>query len=275
MKKILIIGTGGTIASVREDNIRLGNPFRILDFCDTEQSRFHCVSPFCVLSENINLSLWQELIRFIDETDSDLYKGIIVLHGSDTLAYTAALLANAFKDKSICVTASDKPVEDESSNAKSNFADAVNYIEQGNVGVAVSYNGIKNAEFILSADENDNFFTIDGKALSLNATYFKKKNILIIRPYVGINYDNYNLENIDAVLHTMYHSATAPDTVSAFIDKCKSKDIPFFFVTSKSKAEYESAKDFKNILFNTTLENAYASLLLTNTPYSDIISSSK
>ena len=34
MSKILVVGTGGTIACVRQDNILLDNPFKILDFAD-------------------------------------------------------------------------------------------------------------------------------------------------------------------------------------------------------------------------------------------------
>lgn len=62
----------------------------------------------------------------------------------------------------------------------------------------------------------------------------------------------------------MYHSSTAPESVKNFIQKCNEQNIPFYFVTSKSSADYESAKDFENIIFNSTLENAFARLLLTN-----------
>ena len=33
--------------------------------------------------------------------------------------------------------------------------------------------------------------------------------MLYIKPYVGINYDRYNLEGVSAVLHGLYHSSTA------------------------------------------------------------------
>ena len=38
---------------------------------------------------------------------------------------------------------------------------------------------------------------------------FAPKNILVIKPYINIDYNNYNIDNVDVVLHEMYHSATA------------------------------------------------------------------
>lgn len=264
MKKILIIGTGGTIACSGGDVIGLDKPFKVLDCYDNNDVEFECASPFFTLSENIDFKNWKTLIDFIKATDTSLFVGIIILHGSDTLAFTSAVLANIFYDENICVTASDKPVEDLSSNALKNFAGAVDYILSGKSGVAVSFDGIKAGGCITSADESDTFLSVGKPLKRIENPVFSPKNILIVRPYVNIDYNDFSLDGVDAVLHTMYHSATAPKAVLDFYEKCKSKGIPFYFVTAKDEALYSSASDFQNVLFSTTLENAYARLLCTD-----------
>ena len=180
------------------------------------------------------------------QVDFNAYKGLIVLHGSDTLSFTGALLANVFYDKPIVLVASDKPVEDKTANGFKNFEMAVRYILSGIDRVYISYDRIYRAE------HNE---PLENPSLT-------QKNILVITPYVGIDYNHYKLDGVQAVLHTMYHSATAPYNVKAFIEKCDEKDIPFYFVTENSSADYESSKDFENIIFSSSLERAYARLLL-------------
>lgn len=262
MKKIMIIGTGGTIASKKGSSISLDAPFKILDYVDCSSVEFECVSPFCIFSENINFDYWQRLIDFINTVDFDKYDGVIILHGSDTLAYTGALLGNIFYDKSIVLVASNKPAEESGSNAVPNFERAVEFIKDNIKGVYISFDRLYRAVRAASANANDEFLTAGRGTGFIKNPVFTPKNILVIEPYININYDNYSLDKVDAVLHTMYHSATAPESVNAFVQKCKSKNIPFYFVTAKASADYETAKDYENIIFNSTLENAYARLLL-------------
>ncbi|MGN1122975.1 MAG: asparaginase domain-containing protein [Eubacterium sp.] len=246
MKKILLIGTGGTIACAKKDKICLDSPFKILQHCRYENIEFDCISPFFVLSENMSLELWSRLAESISQVDFEKYAGVIVLHGSDTLSFTAAFLGNLFYFLPIVITASDKPLEDKSANGFKNFDNAVRAIESGIDRVYISYDGLYRAE----------------KNEPLQNPAFMPKNILVINSYVGIEYNNYDLAGVDAVLHTMYHSATAPERVKKFVEKCKSKSIPFYFVTENSSANYESARDFDSIIFNSSLESAYARLLL-------------
>lgn len=246
MKKILVIGTGGTIACAKKDKICLDSPFKILEHCKYENIEFDCISPFFVLSENMSFELWQQLADCILKVDFEKYAGVIVLHGSDTLSFTGAFLGNLFYSLPIVITASDKPLEDKCANGFKNFDNAVKAIISGIDRVYISYDGLYRAE----------------KNEPLQSPAFAPKNILVIMSCVGIDYNNYTLENVDAVLHTMYHSATAPEGVKEFIKKCKSRSIPFYFVTENSSADYDSARDFDSIIFNSSLESAYARLLL-------------
>ena len=114
--KILIISTGGTIASKKDDNIHLDAPFKAVHFADENlikgvELSFSC--PYTILSENMDFSHLQSLVDEIKESDSD---NIIILHGSDTLAFTSSFIANLFWDKNIVLTASDKPIDDNSAN---------------------------------------------------------------------------------------------------------------------------------------------------------------
>lgn len=251
MDKIIVIGTGGTIGSVKGDSIHLDKPFKILDYVKDEEVEFVSLSPFTILSENMDLHHLQILLDFIAQIDFSECKGVILLHGSDTLSFTSAVIANAFFGKPIVLVASDKPLEDKDSNGIDNFKNAVNAIKNGIDRVYVSYDGLKQ--------------------VMCNEQYFQPKlndkNVLIISPYPTIDYDNYNLDNVDTVLHTMYHSATAPKTVKSFINRCEEKGVSFYFVTENSSADYETSKDFSDIIFNSTLENAYATILLKQKSY--------
>ena len=261
-KKILVVALGGTIGSVKRDCIRLDkNNLKILDFCKRSDVELKGVSPFSLLSENMTAELLQRLIDFIDGVDKAEYLGIIILHGSDTLSFTSAVIANAFPDDNIVLTAADKPVEDKESNGIKNFDMALDHLLSGARGVYVAYNKIMKAITVTGPAPNDDFISVETNARPINSRKIRSKNILIITPYVNISLDNYDFSRVDAVLFTMYHSATVPKNIADF---AKSADIPVYFVTHKPSADYETAEGIENILFSSTVENAYARLLLTD-----------
>ena len=49
-----------------------------------------------ILSENLFPSVWETLINAIEAENISQYDGIIVTHGTDTLAFTAAALSLYF-----------------------------------------------------------------------------------------------------------------------------------------------------------------------------------
>lgn len=267
LKKILLVGTGGTIGSKKDDSIALHAPFKILDYYDNNDNVvFETQSPFTILSEHMNLDYWQQLIDYLNKIDFDSLRGVILLHGSDTLAFTGALLSHLFYDKRIVLVGSNKPPEDELSNAANNFKEAVSHILNSNeLGVFISYDGLIEAYAATSADCRDRFVKADVAFSPTKKQHFVKKNILIIYPYPGISYENFELKNVDAVLHAMYHSATVTKDTTMFCDKCKERNIDFYYVTTKKQAEYETAKNLSPILLGSTMENAYAKILLEKT----------
>jgi L-asparaginase len=263
MKKILVVGLGGTIGSIKSDSIGLdSNNLKIINYCNRNDVEFVGDSPFSILSENMSISYWQSLVEYLGKVNFGDYLGVIILHGSDTLAYTSSLVANAFPSENIVFVASDKPIEDKTSNGIKNFNNAVDFVCKGNKGVFVSYDKIMPADCITSANVVDEFVCIPSTIKPLNSQNVQSKNILVVNPYVSIDYNNYNLDNVDGVLIAMYHSATVPDNAKAFATKLKQQGIEYYFVTHKASADYETAQGIENIIFNCTVENAYARMLL-------------
>jgi len=89
---------------------------------------------FSVLSENMTVSYWKQIydrIKGISKKDCD---GVVVTHGTDTLAYSAAFLSFMLKDIDvpILLVSSDYPLDDCRSNGLPNFIAAVDFIS--NVG---------------------------------------------------------------------------------------------------------------------------------------------
>lgn len=259
--KILVVATGGTIGSVRNGTIGLDdNNLKILDYCKRDNVEFVGVSPYSVLSENITTEHWKKLIAFLDSTDFNEYDGVIILHGSDTLAYTSAIIGNAFPNESIVLVASDKPVEDESSNAIHNFNLALDMIEKGVSHPIVCYDEVHSALGITSADIRDRFVSIDTNAQPLCSKTINDKSILVIRAYPNIDMTLFNIDSADEVIVDMFHSATVPESIKNCAKRSKK---PFHFVTHKMSADYDTAQDIGGIVYNCTVENAFARILLT------------
>lgn len=259
--KILVVATGGTIGSVRNGTIGLDdNNLKILDYCKRDNVDFVGVSPYSVFSENICVEHWRVLIDYLDSVDFGLYDGVIILHGSDTLAYTSAIIGNAFPNESIALVASDKPVEDEDSNAVPNFNLALDEIEKGVEHPIVCYDEVHNALGITSADITDKFVSIDTNIQPLCSRMIFDKSILVIRAYPSIDMTLFNIDSADEVIVDMFHSATVPESIK---ECAKVSKKPFHFVTHKASADYDTAQDIEGIIYNFTVENAFARILLT------------
>ena len=95
-KKILLIATGGTIASkytesglspqIDADELLSYIP-AAKEFCTIDT-----IQPFSLDSTNINATHWSALAELI-EKKYEFYDGFVICHGTDTMAYTAAALS--------------------------------------------------------------------------------------------------------------------------------------------------------------------------------------
>ena len=132
MKKILVIGTGGTIASAPTENglapalsadaLLKAIPFAA-SICEVE-----CIQAFSLDSTNVRPGHWLILAGIIKE-NYETYDGFVITHGTDTLAYTAAGLSYLIENsgKPIVLTGAQKPMGEDITDAKQNLIDALIY----------------------------------------------------------------------------------------------------------------------------------------------------
>lgn len=132
MKNILLIATGGTIASA-EDGHGLSPTLtgEELARCVPEASDLAHIEVMQLMnidSTNMQPSNWLEIGEAITAAYDD-YDGFVVLHGTDTMAYTAAALSYLIQDspKPIVLTGSQKPMGDSFTDARLNLYQSVLY----------------------------------------------------------------------------------------------------------------------------------------------------
>ena len=115
--KVLIVYTGGTIGMVQDENGAL-TPFPMEHIYDLvpelQKCSYHidtCQMADIIDSSNMTPSFWIDLAEIIERHYDD-YDGFVVLHGTDTMAYTASALSFMFKNltKPIVLTGSQLPM---------------------------------------------------------------------------------------------------------------------------------------------------------------------
>ncbi len=132
MKKILMIATGGTIASLsgKEGLIPelqaaelLKCVPEIFTFCQPSATQI-----FNIDSTNVTPNHWVRLATTIKENYDD-YDGFVVCHGTDTMSYTAAMISYMVQHspKPIVFTGSQKPINKEDTDARINLRDSFLY----------------------------------------------------------------------------------------------------------------------------------------------------
>lgn len=147
MKKILLITTGGTIASINtKDGLKPGlDGKHLLNYLPEIKAlcEVDVISLFGVDSTNICHTHWVEIARKIKE-NYDNYDGFVIAHGTDTMSYTASALSYLIQNskKPIVLTGSQKPINLEISDGKTNLLDSFTYACSPIAkGVVVIFNG--------------------------------------------------------------------------------------------------------------------------------------
>ena len=147
MKKILMIATGGTIASKETENglapAMTGEELAasvpgIKDKCEITVMQLMNID-----STNMRPRLWQLMSDTIIEHYNN-YDGFVILHGTDTMAYTAAALSYLIQDspKPIVLTGSQKPMGNPYTDAKINLYQSILYaLDDHSCDVTVVFNG--------------------------------------------------------------------------------------------------------------------------------------
>jgi len=130
---ILIIYTGGTIGMVQHPQTGTLAPVKFDQILDDvpELKKFNyniktiIFSP-ALDSSNMNPSVWIKIARTI-EKNYNQFDGFVILHGTDTMAYTASALSYMFEnlDKPIIFTGSQLPIGTIRTDGKENLITSV------------------------------------------------------------------------------------------------------------------------------------------------------
>ena len=144
MKKILLIATGGTIAS-RETAHGLrpalsGEDMRTA--IGAADAAIEVIDLLSLDSTNIAPSHWQMIARRVADVRTD-YDGFIITHGTDTMAYTAAALYYMLEniDRPVVLTGSQRPLGRDGSDAEQNLRLAYEAACSDFAGVCVAFGG--------------------------------------------------------------------------------------------------------------------------------------
>lgn len=322
MNKILVILTGGTICSApNENNKNQSNADKAKNYIisDFEESD----SPFAkavtfdtvklnpdILSENMTIKAWNGLLDLLRKVKWAHYKGVIILHGTDTLAFTASLLSLVLCGVTVpvCMVSAQLPLrtpdgkKENRTNGYANFRAAAELIMNGLApNVYAVYRNMDGkmllhygAHLKQCPNYSSDFHSVtemeiadsraEGKPFGTDSHYLDKlfalkDEIMLITPYVGINYSRFNIDGLSAIVHGTYHSDTvcverkkdseaySEYSILSLLDCCKERDIPLFLAPCDEAAfAYDSTGDaLRNGavgIAHTTLETAYAKTLI-------------
>ena len=281
MKKILLVLTGGTICSAKNSDglndlnteaasLSLVSVFREAN--PQNKVEFDSISPINTLSENMTVAKWNLLLHALKKVDFSQYMGVMILHGTDTLHLTAALMGVILSDVGcpVMMVSAHRILSDPESNGPDNFAKSVSFISELSSkrlgGVYVIYRNTSGVSYVHHAthleecaDYSEDFFSSDmveydkltsewpnswfaqsdSSSRIIDRIGELKDDVLYIRPYVGMNYDRIYLDGVRAVLHGMYHSSTlntegdGPESALGLLRRCNKAGIAFYIFPCK------------------------------------------
>lgn len=279
MDRILLILTGGTICSYENaDGKRTTDAesakYKIISEFRKSSSpfsgvEFDTVMPLDTLSENMTFQKWDILLDELRKVESDKYNGIIILHGTDTLAYTASLLSLVMSEKNlpVCLVSSHSPVDCEGTNANVNFRTSVELIMNGlkpNVYAVYENSDGKTwlhygSHLLQCGNYSNDFYSKDmitvddtqavcaeSQAFETDKNLLRRikelnSKVLLVNPYVGLDYNSINLSGISAVVHTTYHSQTVcvdsdNNSFAEFAKRCKKEGVSLILTPCDEKS---------------------------------------
>lgn len=146
MKKVLIIGTGGTIASKKYDlglrpEMKIDDLIKHVniprDICSIEGMTIMNID-----STNMTPDKWFVIANHIKEHYA-LFDGFVITHGTDTMAYTAAALTYIFHNlnKPVIITGSQYPITEVYTDGIQNLTEAVYFALEDISGVFICFDG--------------------------------------------------------------------------------------------------------------------------------------
>ncbi len=131
--RILIIYTGGTIGMIEDPVTKALKPFdfsHLMDnvpkvkMLDYEIDNFQFAEP--IDSSDMNPEHWRDIVQCIVD-NYDAYDGFVLLHGTDTMAYTASALSFMLRGlaKPVIITGSQLPIGEVRTDGEENLITAL------------------------------------------------------------------------------------------------------------------------------------------------------
>lgn len=273
-----------------------------------------------ILSENMSISNWNLMLAtYRKYINTNSFDGVIFAHGTDTLAFSTALfsLILANTDIPVFFVSSNARLDLERANGNDNFRYAVELICQDiEPNVYATYKNISDGRMYLHlgsrlkqcANYSEDFFsegsiditeisdkflkTIKEKfplkekspLIDINGDWYLKNCVLMITPYIGLDYNSFNYGKFSAILHGTYHSGTAcsepyENSVLHLMDLCEKENsnIDIYLSPSKNSGEiYDTVRVISahkankiKFLYGCTNETAYAKLVLAYSIFKD------
>jgi len=197
--KILLVYTGGTIGMIKDFKTGALKNFNFKDLlkhipelhlldCSIETQSFS--KP--IDSSNMNPSYWVDLANIIEE-NYDEFDGFVILHGSDTMSYTASALSFMLENlaKPVIFTGSQLPIGDLRTDAKENLITSIQiaaHQEQGKpkvaeVGLYFEYKLYRaNRTTKITAEHFEAFSSLNYPALAESGVHLIFNDAALIKP---------------------------------------------------------------------------------------------
>ena len=270
MSRILVVTLGGTICSATKDNTVKLHAVPNMSFWDKiiNKEELSFLTPVLYSSENADESSFRKgLSAIISSCKADRPDGILILHGTDSMAYFAQLAVRvlSYLNLPVIITGSKLPADNPHSDAAKNVRYALGFlgaaIEGGTgstmFGVVYTDEIMGDQMFIpagriQNANFDGDFIKFPGKpsirtlkedeAFAYLSSPVKK--ILTIPAVPGFPYDSINIKDCDVILIESYHSGTASiNGLPELISSASSSGIRCFLApVHNSKRQYESTK---------------------------------
>lgn len=145
MPDVLILHTGGTLGM-------RGEPLQPDAFASeltttvpelTELANLETRIAFNLDSSDVGPEHWSQLADEIYQARSE-YDGFVIVHGTDTMAYTASALSYALLnfDRPVIMTGAQRPLSAHRTDARRNLVDAVELATRSIDGVGICFDGL-------------------------------------------------------------------------------------------------------------------------------------
>lgn len=272
MKKILLIQTGGTIAmSAKGEGVELDpeawSDLLIKQIPELEELAEITTYPlFFEDSSDLNAEHWVNLAQCID-VNYEKYDGFVILHGTDTMAYTASALSYSLQNlaKPVIFTGSQVPMSSVRSDARRNLINSIemattelqevgicfnDHVYRGNRATKLSIGdfdafGSPNLDPIAEIGLDIELHVPPKKlipAFENNAAFSNEIFVLTVHPSLSMNIlDCLDLTKLKAIIVRTFGSGNFPMkgeyNMIPFFEKCRAHGV---IVAIVSQADYDA-----------------------------------